>query len=330
MQRRLVVLAVAAVALASCACSRDKVLAGRRLIGTDNQKAIALFQEAEKERPPCFECKLYEGLAHEKGGDLAAAATAWEAAIAIPNAPGRTELSWRLLDTWEKLYEATKEKAAKLAIAKKAAALEASLGAARAWANEALAESLRADMATAKSAGDAAKVKAAAAAIQALYLPVVRKRDLAVEATDALRAVFTASAERAFREKVAPGLAEKGSFDADSSDIVLTNRFVIPPASKDAAFDPRSDGFKVALRKGACVPLRDRLAEVVTAAAAAVGAKQPDAGAVDALFAKVFPQARAGFAEFGGEAKPPAGQTWLCTVRVPLASLLGELFRFTE
>ncbi|MBM4397722.1 MAG: hypothetical protein FJ087_18790 [Deltaproteobacteria bacterium] len=329
MQRRLLVPGLAAL-LALAACNSDKVLAGRRALATEPAKAIALFQEAEKARSPCFDCKLYTGLAYEKTGDLPAAATAWEAAIAIPDAAGRQDLSWRLLDTYEKLYEASKDKAAKAAIARKAATLETSLGAARAWANEAIAEGLRADLDAAKKAGRADGVKAAAAGIQALYLPSQRKREMAVEATEALRTVFAAAAEKAFKEKVAPELAETGRYDPDTNEVVLTNRFVIPPPSEDEAFDPKADGFKVAVRKRACVPLREGLGEMIAAAAPAVGAKTPDARAVDAMFAAVFPQAKAGFAAFGGDKKPPAGQTFLCTVRLPLASLLGELFRYSE
>jgi len=328
MPRELLVAAVVLTAVSGC--KGDKVLAGRRLMETNPAGALALFQEAEKTHSPCFECKVYEGLAHEKQGDLAAAAAAWEAAIAIPDAVGKTEVSWRLLDTYEKLFEASKNRAERLAIAKKAAPLEVSLAAARAWANEALAESYRAEMKAAQKAGKADAVKAAASAIQALYLPVQRKRELAIEATEALKALFIERAENAFKEKVGAELAEQGRFDPDTSEVALTNRFTIPSPSKDPAFDPKGDGFKVALRKAACVPLRAMLKELIEKVAGAVGVKVPDEKAIDSLFARIFPQAKAGFAAYGAEQKPPAGQVYLCMLRIPLRSLLGELFRFSE
>ena len=325
---RWVLCSVGALVLAGGACDRDKVLAGRRALATEPAKGITLLQQASAERTPCFECEAYLGLAFERTGDLAAAAGSYEKAVQMPEAATRPEqVALRLIDVYEKLFEAAKGAPDRLAIATKAAPLEAKLKLGRAWANEFLAEKLKKDLAAATTTEAVDKTEKA---IQALYLPADAKRQAAADATDALRAAFARQAARTFVEKVGAEMAEAGEFDADKSEVSVVNKFRIPTKKDDEQFDPDDDAFKANLRKAACLPLRDKLDAIIGKAATAVGAKKPPRADVDVLFAKFFNHAQAGFATWNGEKKPPAGQTYVCLIRVPLQELLGELFRYKD
>jgi tetratricopeptide (TPR) repeat protein len=312
------------------ACSRDKVLDGRKLTATEPAKAVELLRQAAAERSPCYECQAYLGLALEKTGDLAGAAAAYEAALATPDAAGRSEpVPQRLLDVYEKLFQSARGDD-KLAIARKAAALESSLKVGRPWANQYLASEWRKGIAPAAKAGKVAEARKLADAIEALYLSLETKREVAIEATEALKAAFVATATQAFRDKVAADLAEAGRYEPEGTLVRLQNRFTVPSPTEDEAFDPEADGFKVALRKAACTPLRAQLGDVVGKVVPAIGLKPVTDADVDALFARLFERAKAGFTTAGGDRKPPAGQTWLCLVEAPLPEFLGELYRFSE
>ena len=329
--KRWVVATGFALLLALPACNRDKLLAGRKYLATDPVQAVTFLKQAVAEKPSDFDSQMYLGLALEKTGDLAGAAAAYEAALATPEAGTRSDpVPFRLLDAYEKLHQAATAKDAQLAIAKKAAAIEAAQKVPRAWANQFLATALTADLQAAAQAGRTKDVRAAATALQALYLQVDKKRDAAFAATDALKAIFVKSATQAFKDKVAGELAEAGHYDATGDGIALVNRFTVPSADEDAAFDPDADAFKVNLRKAACLPLRKQLGEVLGKVVPVIGIKAPGEPDVDALFARLFNDSKAGYVAPGGEKKPPAGQAYLCQIRTPLASFLGELYRFSE
>lgn len=307
-------------------CERDKVILGRKLMNTEPERAVEVLREAASERSPCFECLAYLGLALEKSGRLMEAIEAYEAAL--PEAKGKTEpVANRLLDAYEKAFEVAKTREEKTEIAKKAAQLEVRLSSGRPWANRYLADELRRQIK--EKRGDPAEVKRLAEAAQALYLPKETKREIAMEATNALQEAFVKKATDAFMNSLAVELAEMGRYEPDGRLVHLTNRFVIPSPKEDANFDPEASGFKINLRKAACNPLRSQLADLLGKVAPAIGLKALDDRAIDTLFARYFEHSKAGFASHGDDRRP-AGRTWLCMIEVPLEHFLGELFRFAE
>lgn len=330
--RPLVALSLVAV-LGASACTGDKVLAARRALATDPAKAIALLQQADQERSPCFDCQVYLGFAYERTGDLNAAITAYEKAVAMPDAATRPEpVAARLLEAYEKQYLAATAPDVRLDIARRAAPLEAPLKVARPWANQALGAALDKDLQAAKTAGKAPEALKAAQAIGALYLPAEQKRQAAADATEALKTVWARKASEAFKEKAAGDLADAGLYDPTKGEITLSYTFKVPTAKDDAAFDPKGPDFKANLRKAACTPLRDALAKVVEKAAPAMGAKTPGEQDLNRLFAQLFSRnATAGYGVFGADKRAnPAGLPYVCALRLSLADFAGELFRFTE
>jgi hypothetical protein len=112
---------------------------------------------------------------------------------------------------------------------------------------------------------------------------------------------------------------------------VISNRFRIPSPDDDEKFDPKKDGFKLALRKAACEPLRKTMGEVVMECSSAIGARKPAEADLDRLFVKLFQYSKAGYAIWGAEKKDkPAGLPYICEIRLPLGEFLGELFRFSS
>ena len=67
--------------------------------------------------------------------------------------------------------------------------------------------------------------------------------------------------------KALPGIQQelgtKGLFDQKTSEILLSNRFVVPSKSKDPMFDPARADYDLRIRAGACTPLRAKLDQVV-------------------------------------------------------------------
>lgn len=321
----------AAVLAATVGCKGDRILAGRSALSEDPDKAIALFQEAEKERSPCFDCQIYTGLAYEKKGDLAAAIAAYEKAAAMPDAATRPEpVTVRLYETYRKQFEKVPDGAARDVVARKAATLETSLKVDSAWANLHLFEGLQKQVDAAAAQGDDEAVRTAEKAIQALYLPVEKKRKSATDATEALRQSFVKRGVAAFQAKLAGDFVEKDRYDADSRQLVLRNTFEIPSMKDDEKFDPESEDFKTEVRKASCLPLRKTLDEVIDALVPVLGVKKPNETDVDRLFGKLFSYAKAGFGVHNGEKKPPAGLPYVCFIEVPLDAFVAEFFRFSE
>ncbi len=328
---RRTVLFLAMAFMATVGCNTDKILAGRKVLDEDPAKAIALFSEAALERAPCFECLAYLGFALERTGDLAGAADAYSQAAEMPDAQLRPEpVRERLLGVYESLYNRAEDRD-QPALAEKAAKLEATLKVTRPWANLQLEENWRQQMKTAAAAGDGESVRATAARIQALYLPVERKKQAAADATDAMRVVFIGRAEQILGGKTGMALAEKGLVDPKAGEVVLSSEFKIPAASTDPRFDPQSEGFEAAARSDACLPLRAQLQDVVEALAAPLALKHVDAQGLDRMFASLYGSAQAGIATYGGDKRAnPAGLPYLCRIHMSFSGFATELFRFSE
>lgn len=319
--------------MGSCvaACNNDKILAGRRALGTDPAEAIAILSKAEQEQAPCFECGMYLGLAYEKTGRGAEAAAAYERILALEGADRRPEpVKGRLLAVYKGLFAEAGEPGERLSAARKAAVLEAELQVASPWANEFLFSKYDNDLDTNATTGQHGSVRESAKAIQGLYLPVEKKKAAARKATDLMRTGFIQQSKTAFLAKLAPGFSQKGLYDKARGEIVLKNRFVIPSVREDPSLDPKVDGFLTRVRGLSCLPLRERLEEAVTPLAEAVGFRKPAASDLDRLFHKLFTYAKAGFETYGAEKKDPTGQVFLCMIQSPLDAFLGEMFRFSE
>jgi tetratricopeptide (TPR) repeat protein len=328
---RLSFVLLAATLLSSTACNSDKVLAARRVLDKEPAKALALLQQADQERPSCFDCKVYLGLAYERAGNLEAAAAAYEQAMALPDAATRPEpVAARLLPVYEKLFANAQDADARKAIASKAAAIEASHKLVNAWGNQHLFDTLAKQLDAAIASGKAEDVKAAADAMLGLYVSAERKKTVAQKVTDGLSAAFVKKATEAFLEKVAGVNGGASAYDKATGEVVLVNRFRVPSPKDDVLYDPEGRDFKVNLRKGACVPLREKLGELVAKTAPAIGVRVPNNEDVDKLFVKLFEASAAGWVD-GAESKArPAGETYLCTIRLPLPRYLAEFYRFTE
>lgn len=329
--RRSIPTLLLALAAAVSACDSDKVLAGRRAIATEPAEAIILLQQAEKEKSPCFDCRMYLGLAYEKTGNLNEAAASYEQALAMEEAARRPEpVKGRLHTVYRSLFQGAGDPVAKLELARKAAPLEKELKVAEPWANDFLLQRYTKDFNGHASAGRHDQAVKAAGAIQGLYLSPEKKKAAAEQATDAMRKAFTARSSKTFIERFATDFAGKGLYDKDKSELVLKNRYTIPSVRKDPTMDPTVEGFLTRVRGKSCLPLREKLEESVMTLVKPLGIKKPGAQDLDRLFAKMFTYAKAGFASYGAERKAPAGQVFLCLIRVPLDAFLGELFRFSE
>jgi len=330
MRRSLPALLLVLAAVTS-ACDSDRVLAGRRAIATEPAEAIALFQAAEKEKSPCFECRMYLGLAYEKTGKMNEAAAAYEQALVIETAANRPEpVKGRLLVVYRTLFQGSADQATRVELARKAAHLESALKVADPWANTFLHQRYTEEFEGHASAGRHDQAMRAAKAIQGLYLSPEKKKAAAEQATEGMRKAFTVRSRTIFVKQYASAFAEKGLYDVAKSELVLKNRFIIPSTRKDPSMDPKSDGFLARVRGKTCLPLRERLDESVMSLVTGLKIRKPEAKDLDRLFAKMFTYAKAGFEEYGAERKAPAGQVYLCIIRVPLDAFLGELFRFSE
>jgi len=323
-------LALVAVVVAA-GCNGDPVLAGRRLMDSDPGKAAALFREAATKKSPCFECDAWLGMALERTKDLKGAAEAYERALAQPESRSRPEpVAARLLGIYETMFRDTSDTGVRAGIAGKAAPVEASLTIARPWANSFLFDQAKAKIGPLAEAGKSREVQAAIESAMALYLPSDVKKTFANDATEALRTAFVARQKGTFEKELAAALDRDGLYDASTSEIVMGNRFTIPPKKADPRFDPASPDFAVAVRKEACLPLRKTLEDLVARCAPVLGLRKASAPDLDWVFAQVFKDSRAGFATYGNPERAPTGEPWLCEVRLPLSKFLGELYRFAE
>ncbi len=314
----------------AAACNRDPVLSARRVLEEEPARAATLLEQAARERPDCFDCLLFLGLAREKGGDLPGAVDAYERALALDEAGRRPEpVADRLLWLYEQVFTASNDAGTREVIARKAAPLEARFGAARPWANNHLYDRLLADFRKQVAAGRRDEALAAARAIQGLYLAPDKKAAAAREATTFLRDEFARQGAEAIRTQRAQTLAEKGFLDGKQRRIVLRHDFRVPTRREDPTFDPASDAFPAMVRARACLPLRERLAEVVALVREDLKIRAPSEQDLDRLFAKMFTYARAGWVRFGAE-RNPAGESFLCRISVPVEAFVAELFRFSE
>ncbi len=312
------------------ACDRDPVLSARRVLEQEPARAATILEEAARKRPDCFDCLLFLGLAREKSGDVRGAVDAYERALALDEAGRRPEpVADRLLWLYQQAFTASNDAGTREAIARKAAPLEARLGAARPWANDHLYDRLLAEFRNHAGARRRDEALAAAQAIQGLYLAPEKKAAAAREATAFLREEFARQGAEAIRTHGAEVLAEKGFLDGNRKRIVLRHDFRVPSRREDPAFDPASDAFPAMVRSRACLPLRERLGEVVALVREDVKVRAPSDADLDRLFAKMFTYARAGWVRFGAE-QNPAGESFMCRISVPVEAFVAELFRFSE
>jgi len=317
--------------VATAGCNGDPVIAGRRLMDTDPAKAAALFRDAASKKGPCFECEAWLGMALERTKDPKGAAEAYERALAMPDAKNRPEpVAARLLNVYEALFRDTADAAQRTDFARKAAPLEASLNVARPWANSSLLDAAKKQIAALAEAGKSREAAAAIESAMALYLPADAKKQFANDATEALRTAFVARTKATFARELAAALERDDFYDAKTSEVVLANRFTIPSKKADPRFDPAAADFATVVRKEACLPLRKTLDDLVARCAAPLGLRKATTGDLDWVFAQVFKDSRAGFATHGSDDRSPAGETWLCEVRLPVTKFLGELYRFAE
>lgn len=319
------------MAVAAAGCNGDPITAGRRVLDSDPAKAAALFREAGTRKSPCFECDAWLGMALERTKDPKGAVEAYERALSLPEAKSRPEpIAARLLNLYENLFRDTSDAAARTGIARKAAPLEASLSIAKPWANPFLFDLARKEIASLAEAGKSREAAAAIEAAMGLYLPADVKKSFGTEATEALRTAFVARTKSAFEKELAAALERDGFYDAKTAEVVMSNRFTIPPRKADPRFDPAAADFAQNVRKEACLPLRRALEELVGRCAPVLGLRKATPADLDWVFAQVFKDSRAGFATHGSADRSPAGEPWLCEIRLPLSRFLGELYRFAE
>ncbi len=312
------------------ACEGDPVLSARRLLDEEPARAATMLEKVASERPDCFDCRLFLGLAREKAGDLRAAVAAYEQALALDEAGRRPEpVADRLVWLYQQIFAASTDEAEREAIARKAAPLEARLGVARPWANEFLHDRLMAEFKSHAGAGRRDEALAAAKAIQSLYLSPEKKATAAREATAFLRDEFARAGAEAIRTRQGEALAEKGLMDEKRKRIVLRNDFRIPTRREDPTFDPSKDSFPAMVRARACLPLRQRLAEVVSLVREDLRLRAPSEKDLDRVFATLFTYARAGYVKYGAEQRP-AGETFMCRISVPVEEFVAELYRLSE
>lgn len=312
------------------ACNRDPVLSARRVIEEEPARAATILEQAARERQGCFDCLLFLGLAREKSGDVQGAMDAYERALALEEAGRRPEpVADRLLWLYQQAFVAVNDAGTREAVARKAAPLEARLGAARPWANDHLYDRLFEDFRNHAKAGRRDEALAAVQAIQGLYLAPEKKAAAAREATAFLREEFARQGADVIRTHRAEVLAEKGFLDGKRKRIVLRHEFRVPTRREDPAFDPTSDAFPAMVRSRACLPLRERLGEVVALVREDLKVRAPSDADLDRLFAKMFTYARAGWLRFGAE-QNPAGESFLCRISVPVDAFVAELYRFSE
>lgn len=329
--RRLSFVLLAATLLSSTACNSDKVLAARRVLDKEPAKALALLQQADQERPGCFDCKVFLGLAYERSGNLDAAASAYEQALALPDAGTRPEpVVARLLPVYEKLFANATDADVRKSIATKAAAIEANQKLVNAWGNQHLFDSLGKQLEAALASGNVQDIRSTADAMLALYVSAERKQTVAGKVTDGLSAAFVKKASESFVDKVASENGGTSVYDKATGEVVLVNRFRVPSVKEDPLYDPEGRDLKVNLRKGACVPLREKLGDLVAKTAPAIGVRVPTSEEVDKLFVKLFEASAAGWVDGADTKARPAGETFLCTIRMPLPRYLAEFYRFTE
>lgn len=313
-------------------CSGDKVQKARSIIETQPDVALALLKEAAAETGETFDNLIYTGLTLEKLGRDSEAIEVYEKALAGEGAAGRPEpVSERLLALYEKAHSLATGDAAKRAVARKAAALEKALKVARPWASSFIIDRLAADMAAAGEAGDEATVRKLAAEGMELAVTTEVKNMFGEKATAALRQAFVVRSEKAFMEKLAGPLSDQGFFVADGARIVIESEFVIPPAKIGPDFDPDNPQFFANVRKSACVPLHTSISNIAGQLAPVLGLKEIDAAGLDTVFENLYRTGtKAGFKAFGGDKRPPNGQTYLCRMDVGLRDFLAAVFVFAQ
>lgn len=315
------------------ACESDKVLKARRLIPTEPNEAIALLQSAAKEKGPCFDCQIYLGMAYEKLQDLVSAQKAYEAALAMPEAKTRPEpVSEKLLEILEKRFSQVTEKALKLQIATEASQLETKLKVKNPWANLFLFDIKYAEFKEAIQKNNKEEALALVNELMSLYLPQSKKKQVSIEITDWLQKDFTNRAKDVFMTKLASKLEEEKHFDSEKNEIVVSNVFTIPTQKENSKFDPKNkEALKQATREAACGPLRKIMEDVVMDCVNSLEINKPSSKDIDSLFMKFYQYARAGFTTYGSEKwDKPAGQSYLCEIRVPLWDFLVEFYRFSQ
>ncbi|HOU53257.1 MAG TPA: hypothetical protein PLQ97_04950 [Myxococcota bacterium] len=313
-------------------CDRDPVQAARRALAKDPSRAIQVLEQATQQQPDCFECLAWLGAIREQQKDWAGAAEAYRKAMATPAAKTRTEpVAGRLWLVLEALFQGSSDPATRTALAREAAALESEMKVARPWGNQFLLEEARNEMASLAKEGREADLRRTLEQAMALYLPADAKKALAEQGTGWLRDTFVARARAAFQ---AGGLQERLSkdrtFDPEADEVVLAHRFRIPSAREDPRFNPGAPDFWGTVRQEACLPLRQDLESLVRAIQQPLGLREPTPADLDWIFAEAFQKARGGFARHGAPDRNPAGEEWLCEVRMPLEAFLQQVFRISE
>ncbi len=326
------VLGACLAVLMGAGCSGDKIQKARRLVDTEPEKALELLGQAVNEKGESFDSLIYTGLTYEKLGRDAEAVAVYEKALTMPDAVSRPEpVPERLLALYEKRHGLVSDRNEKLALARRAAALEKTLKVARPWASTFLLDVISSDMAAAGVAGDEQAVRKLIDEGMELAVPTELKNSFGEKATAAMRQAFVVRAGVKFMESAAQELGRRGIFVSDDSRIVFSNDFVIPSEKSGPEFDPANPAFLANVRKGACVPLYAQLSETVSYLEPILGLTGIDETGLNVAFETLYKNgAKAGFKAYGGASRKPNGQTWLCEINVPLADFLASIFVFAE
>ena len=304
----------------------DPFLRARRIIETDPKNAIELLKEAEKSKKGCDQCPLYMAMAYENMNNKSAAEKLLESVAKS----GNSRIENQAVKELYKLYRSAFIKASKvkaISVAKKAQGIEKRLKIADGFAGKFLMNYYKKQFKKELKNNKPKKAVQSIKKVLATFTAPSGKKAFIKDANRALKSYFT----RQFIARIPrinTALSKTEYFDTKTSEIVLSNKFIVPSKAENPMFDPERKDFPLRVRVKACEPLHSQLMTVVKVFydQSPIKLKPLDKKSTARLFQLVFPVASAGYDVIHPDNKSKAGLPYLCFIRIKPSDFVNYLY----
>lgn len=323
---RLTVIYIALGFLMLTACE-DHFLRARRVLQQDPKQAIELLKEAAQGKKACDECPLYMAMAYERLHNTASAEQALKTAAASKNPNIANKAVTELYKLYKNDFIRASDTQKKVSLAMEAQKIEKRLKIADGFAGHFLLDFYKKAFQTNLKENKPEKAVQLLKKALATFTAPSQKKMLVKDSDRALKTYFIRTFTKKL-PKIQVNLLKTGHFDRKTSEIFLSNRFIVPSKKQDPMFDPARKDFPLRVRVKACKPLYDQLMSVVKVfyANSPLKLKPLDKRAADHLFQLAFPVSSAGYDVLNPQDKKKAGLPYLCLIRIKPGAFVNYLY----
>jgi len=323
---RLTIIYIVLSFLMLTACE-DPLLRARRVMQEDPKQAIELIKEAAQDEKSCDQCPLYLAMAYEKLNNIPSAIQSLKSATGSKNQNIANNALAELYNLYRNNFIKSSDTQKRFTLAQEAQKLERKLKIADGFGGGFLLKFYKNQFKKEMKNHKLKKAIQSLKNILATFAPASRKKNIIKDANRQLRAYFIKEFS-ARLPQIKADLSKTKYFDHKTSEILISNRFIVPSKTVDPMFDPIRHDFPLRVRVKACGPLIRQLMAVVQVfyTNSPVELKPMNKKNADYLFRMVFPITQTGYDVLNPQNKKKAGLPYLCKISIKPVDFVNYLY----